>query len=54
MLTRRDGAELAVRLRKHCIERMTRYKVPMRFSIARDQDLRSERFKRVRTHDESG
>jgi acyl-CoA synthetase (AMP-forming)/AMP-acid ligase II len=44
-----DPEQLAVRLRKHCVERLTRYKVPMRFMIASDQELTSQRFKRVRS-----
>jgi long-chain acyl-CoA synthetase len=43
-----DADELAVRLRKFCLERMPRYKVPVRFVTAAAGDQHSERFKKIR------
>jgi len=39
---------LSERLRKFCVERMARYKVPMRFTIVSEDEQRSERFKKIR------
>jgi len=43
-----ETAELTKRLRKHCVERMAKYKVPMRFVIVDESEQRSERFKKIR------
>jgi long-chain acyl-CoA synthetase len=43
-----DAEELAVRLRRFCLERMPRYKVPVRFEVAEAGAQHSERFKKLR------
>ena len=43
-----DQFQLAERLRKHCLQRMARYKVPMKYEIVMGNDLISGRFKKVR------
>jgi len=42
---------LTERLRKHCMERMAKYKVPVRFVVVAEDDLRSARFKKTRRID---
>lgn len=42
---------LTERLRKHCLERMARYKVPVRFVVVAEEDQRSARFKKTRRLD---
>lgn len=37
------------RLRAHCIRRLQKYKIPVRFTIVADETLRSDRFKKVRS-----
>jgi hypothetical protein len=39
---------LTERLRKFCLERLARFKIPMRFTIVSEEDQRSERFKKIR------
>ena len=43
-----DPLELSERLRKFCLERLVRYKVPIRFSIVSVGEQHSERFKKIR------
>jgi long-chain acyl-CoA synthetase len=43
-----DPLLLAERLRKHCLQRMARYKVPLKYEIVNQSDLSSSRFKKVR------
>lgn len=43
-----DKFLLAERLRKFCIERMARYKVPVKYEIVREGDQRNQRFKKIR------
>lgn len=43
-----DSGSLTERLRKHCIERMAKYKVPMRFVIVESEQQHSDRFKKIR------
>jgi len=45
--------QLAERLRKYCIERMARYKVPVKYEIVREGELHSTRFKKMRTGNKS-
>jgi long-chain acyl-CoA synthetase len=45
---------LAERLRKHCVQRMARYKIPLKFEIVNESELRSSRFKKVRADNKSG
>jgi acyl-CoA synthetase (AMP-forming)/AMP-acid ligase II len=44
-----DPFQLAERLRKHCLQRMARYKVPMKYEIVNEGDLHSTRFKKTRS-----
>ena len=46
--TPEDPIALTERLRKFCLERMARYKVPMRFTIVSEDEQYSERFKKLR------
>jgi acyl-CoA synthetase (AMP-forming)/AMP-acid ligase II len=39
---------LTERLRRFCLERVAKYKVPLRFHIVSEEDQRSERFKKIR------
>jgi len=43
-----DQFQLAERLRKHCMERMAKYKVPVKFEIVHEDEQRSARFKKNR------
>ena len=43
-----DPAALSERLRKFCLGRLAKYKVPMRFVVVDEDDQRSERFKKIR------
>ena len=43
-----DPQALAERLRKFCLERLARYKMPTRFIIVTEDEQHSERFKKVR------
>ena len=43
-----DKFMLAERLRKFCIERMARYKVPVKYEIVGEADQRNQRFKKIR------
>jgi acyl-CoA synthetase (AMP-forming)/AMP-acid ligase II len=43
-----DQFLLAERLRKHCIERMAKYKVPVKFEIVHEDEQRNIRFKKSR------
>lgn len=45
---------LSERLRKFCLERMARYKVPVRIIVIAEEEQRSERFKKIRHLDEQG
>lgn len=40
--------EMSIRLRRHCLDRMARHKVPMRFVLVRGDIQRSARFKKKR------
>ena len=44
-----DQFQVAERLRKHCLERMARYKVPVKYEIVSGSDLHSTRFKKKRS-----
>jgi acyl-CoA synthetase (AMP-forming)/AMP-acid ligase II len=46
-----DPAELTKRLRRFCVERMAKFKIPMRFNIVEQSEQRSDRFKKVRRLD---
>lgn len=48
-----DQFQLTERLRKHCLQRMARYKVPMKYEIVDESDLRSNRFKKMRSDNKS-
>lgn len=39
---------LSTRLRKLCIEKLAKYKVPVRFVIVKEEDQRNDRFKKIR------
>lgn len=43
-----DSVLLSERLRSFCNNKLARYKVPVRFIIVDDKELRSERFKKIR------
>lgn len=43
-----DLEALRPRLRKHCLERLARFKMPMQFHLVDETDQRSERFKKIR------
>lgn len=43
-----DPEALAERLRTFCVERMARYKVPVRFTVVGDEEQHNERFKKLR------
>ncbi len=43
-----DRFQLAERLRKFCMERMAKYKVPVKYEIVREDEQRSLRFKKTR------
>ena len=43
-----EGSAMSERLRKHCIERMARFKVPMKFITSEQDNQVSSRFKKVR------
>lgn len=43
-----DPEILSERLRKYCLERMAKYKVPMRFTVVAEDQQHSERFKKIR------
>jgi len=43
-----DSIQLSERLRKHCLQKMARYKVPMKFEIVTGNEQCSARFKKVR------
>lgn len=46
---------LSTRLRKLCMEKLAKYKVPVRFIIVQEEDQRNERFKKIRKiSDEEG
>lgn len=40
--------QLAERLRKYCLQRMARYKVPIKYEIVNEGDLHTTRFKKMR------
>jgi acyl-CoA synthetase (AMP-forming)/AMP-acid ligase II len=44
-----DQFQLAERLRKHCMDRMAKYKVPIKFEIVHEDEQRSSRYKKSRT-----
>ena len=46
-----DPRALSERLRRFCLERLARYKMPTRFIIVNEDEQRSERFKKVRPTD---
>jgi acyl-CoA synthetase (AMP-forming)/AMP-acid ligase II len=43
-----DHDQLVARLRRHCIDRLAKYKVPVRFLVVSGQDQVTERFKKSR------
>jgi acyl-CoA synthetase (AMP-forming)/AMP-acid ligase II len=43
-----DLEEAVIRLRRHCLERLPRFKVPVRFDIVEPEAQRGARFKKVR------
>lgn len=43
-----DQFQLAERLRKHCLEKMAKYKVPVKYEVVSDGSLFSTRFKKMR------
>lgn len=43
-----DGEETVIRLRRFCLERLPRFKVPVRFEIVAPEAQRGARFKKVR------
>jgi len=46
--TPEDPILLSERLRKHCLKKMARYKVPLRFTVVPEDEMHSERFKKIR------
>jgi len=48
-----EHRELQERLRKLCLKKLARYKVPMRFIIVSKDEQHSQRFKKMRKNDES-
>lgn len=48
LVTPEDPFALAERLRKHCLQRMARYKVPMKYEIVVEVGLHTNRFKKMR------
>jgi len=46
-----DQRTLVERLRRHCLERMAKYKVPVRFTVVAEDDQRTARFKKSRRND---
>ncbi|WP_378950552.1 long-chain fatty acid--CoA ligase [Pelosinus sp. sgz500959] len=48
-----DHSVLKERLRKLCLEKLAKYKVPMRFLIVSKDEQHSQRFKKLRKNDES-
>jgi hypothetical protein len=44
-----DRFQLAERLRKFSIERMAKYKVPVKYEIVHENDQRNMRFKKTRS-----
>ena len=44
-----DQFLLTERLRKHCMERMAKYKVPIKYEIVPEDEHRSNRYKKNRT-----
>jgi acyl-CoA synthetase (AMP-forming)/AMP-acid ligase II len=47
-----DPVALNERLRKFCLDRLARYKMPTRFVIVSEEDQRSERYKKIRRGNE--
>jgi acyl-CoA synthetase (AMP-forming)/AMP-acid ligase II len=43
-----DAAALTARLRRLCVSRLARFKVPVRFTIVSNEEMRSTRFKKLR------
>lgn len=43
-----DHQELTIRLRKHCLNRLAKFKIPVKFIITPLEELRSERYKKNR------
>lgn len=48
-----DHSALKERLRKFCLEKLAKYKIPMRFVIVAKDEQHSQRFKKLRKNDES-
>jgi hypothetical protein len=46
-----DADETVIRLRRFCLERLPRFKVPVRFEIVPPEAQRGARFKKVRRAD---
>ncbi len=49
-----DQFLLAERLRRHCMDKIARYKIPVKFEIAAEVDQRNLRFKKIRNNNENG
>ena len=48
-----DQFQLAERLRKHCLQSMARYKVPVKYEIVNESDLHSSRYKKMRSENKT-
>jgi acyl-CoA synthetase (AMP-forming)/AMP-acid ligase II len=48
LVEQEDEEEAVIRLRRHCVERLPRFKVPVRFDIVEPEAQRGARFKKVR------
>ena len=49
-----DSEALTERLRRFCLDRLARYKMPTRFLIVNEAEQRNERFKKVRQSEGGG
>jgi long-chain acyl-CoA synthetase len=49
-----DAGEMTVRLRGFCVERLARYKVPVRFEVVAGSAQHSERYKKLRAGGQAG
>ena len=43
-----DSLALAERMRSHCLARLAKYKIPVRFTIVSEEEQRNVRFKKIR------
>ena len=48
LVDQEDESEAIVRMRRFCLERLPRYKIPVRFEIVPPEAQHSARFKKVR------